>query len=182
MANPVNRCYFCKTNLYDGIARLTEAQILSGANVDDLGEYRPGLDAARNHAVRHPYLEAEIDKKNVRSLALAMGLGVLSELPAAPCLSSRVETAIAIRPEILRAIHAVENDLARDFPVGIIRCRVRADGIVIELDPDTLAAIKGRREGDARIRATRIFSGLVPTTNLTFAAYRNGSAFVHARR
>src|SRR5450631_4287236 len=59
MANPTNRCFFCKTNLYGCIARRTDAQILSGANVDDLGEYRPGLDAAKNHAVRHPYLEAE---------------------------------------------------------------------------------------------------------------------------
>ena len=181
IANPVNRCYFCKTHLYGSIARLTDAQILSGTNLDDLGEYRPGLDAAGNHAVRHPYLEAKIDKKGVRSLALAMGLGVLSELPAAPCLSSRVETAIAIRPEILRAIHAVESDLAKDFPLGIIRCRVRANGIVIELDSATLAAINGRRESDARNRASQIFAELAPTTNLQFAAYRNGSAFVHAR-
>ncbi len=181
MANPVNRCFFCKSNLYGCIARRTGAQILSGANLDDLGEYRPGLDAADNHAVRHPYLEAEIDKKKVRSLAHALGLGVLSELPAAPCLSSRVETGIAIRPEILRAIHAMERDLAKDFPAAIIRCRVRARGIVIELDPDTLAAIHGRREGDARIRVNQIFAGLLPATDLTFAPYRNGGAFLHAR-
>jgi pyridinium-3,5-biscarboxylic acid mononucleotide sulfurtransferase len=180
MANPVNRCFFCKTNLYGAIARHTDAQILSGANLDDLGEYRPGLDAARNHRVRHPYLEAGIDKKGVRSLARAIGLGALSELPAAPCLSSRVETGIAIRPEVLRAIHAVERDLASDFPSGIVRCRVRARGIVIELDPETLAAIKGRREDEARSQVDRTFAGLLPTTDLTFALYRNGSAFLHS--
>ena len=63
LRNPVNRCYFCKTNLYGTIARVTPRQILSGANTDDLGEYRPGLDAAREHGVRHPYVEAEIDKR-----------------------------------------------------------------------------------------------------------------------
>ena len=116
IANPTNRCFFCKTNLYGAIARHTSSQMVSGANTDDLGEYRPGLDAARGHEVRHPYLEAGIDKRTVRGLARRIGLGALSELPAAPCLSSRVETGIAIRPEVLRAIHAVERDLAQDFP------------------------------------------------------------------
>ena len=90
LANPVDRCFFCKTNLYGCIARLTDAQILSGANLDDLQEYRPGLEAAKCHSVRHPYLEAGIDKRAVRSLARELGLGALSELPAAPCLSSRM--------------------------------------------------------------------------------------------
>jgi uncharacterized protein len=178
MANPVNRCFFCKTNLYGAIARHTDAQIVSGANLDDLGEYRPGLDAASDHGVRHPYLEAEIDKKSVRALARALGLGALSELPAAPCLSSRVETGIAIRPEVLRAIHAVERDLAKDFPAAIVRCRVRAKGIVIELDPETLLAIKGAREDGVRRQVDRTFAGLLPASNLTFAPYRNGSAFL----
>jgi pyridinium-3,5-biscarboxylic acid mononucleotide sulfurtransferase len=178
MANPVNRCFFCKVNLYGAIARHTDAQIVSGANLDDLGEYRPGLDAASDHGVRHPYLEAEIDKKSVRALARAIGLGALSELPAAPCLSSRVETGIAIRPEVLRAIHAVERDLAKDFPAAIVRCRVRAKGIVIELDPETLLAIKGAREDGVRRQVDRNFAGLLAASNLTFAPYRNGSAFL----
>jgi pyridinium-3,5-biscarboxylic acid mononucleotide sulfurtransferase len=62
LANPVDRCFFCKTNLYGCIARQSDAQILSGANLDDLREYRPGLEAAKRHSVRYPYLEAEIDK------------------------------------------------------------------------------------------------------------------------
>src|SRR5208337_2844675 len=76
LANPVDRCFFCKTNL------------------DGLREYRPGLQAAKRHSVRHPYLEAGIDKRAVRSLARELGLGALSELPAAPCLSSRVRLAL----------------------------------------------------------------------------------------
>ena len=181
LANPVDRCFFCKTNLYGCIARHSGAQILSGANLDDLGEYRPGLNAAKLHSVRHPYLEAKIDKRAVRSLARDLGLGALSELPAAPCLSSRVETGIAIRPEVLKAIHAVEQSIVEDFPTGIVRCRVRAKGVVIELDPETLAAISGRREDEVRANADRIFAGIAPTLDLSFQPYRNGSAFLHSR-
>ncbi len=179
LANPVNRCFFCKTNLYGSIARHTEAQMLSGANLDDLGEYRPGLDAARHHAVRHPYLEARVDKRGVRALALELGLADLSELPAAPCLSSRVETGIAIRPEILRAIHAVERDLATAFPRATVRCRVRAGGVVVELDPETLDALDGRRKASVRTQVDRLFGEMLPSPNLAFAPYRNGSAFLH---
>jgi pyridinium-3,5-biscarboxylic acid mononucleotide sulfurtransferase len=181
LANPVDRCFFCKTNLYGCIARHSDAQILSGANLDDLGEYRPGLNAAKLHSVRHPYLEAGIDKRMVRSLARDLRLGALSELPAAPCLSSRVETGIAIRPEVLKAIHAVEQSIAKEFPAGIIRCRVRAKGVVIELDPETLAAIAGKREDELRANADRIFDGIASTLELSFQPYRNGSAFVHSR-
>jgi pyridinium-3,5-biscarboxylic acid mononucleotide sulfurtransferase len=179
--HPVDRCFFCKTNLYGCIARHSDAQILSGANLDDLQEYRPGLDAAKLHSVRHPYLEAKIDKITVRSLARDLGLGALAELPAAPCLSSRVETGIAIRPEVLNAIHAVEQIITKDFPTGTVRCRVRAKGVVIELDPETLAAIAGEREGEVRANADRIFAGVAPTFNLSFQPYRNGSAFLHSR-
>ena len=178
VANPTNRCFFCKTNLYGTIARHTSAQMVSGAIVDDLGEYRPGLDAARNRAVRHPYLEAGVDKRTVRALARALGLGDLSELPAAPCLSSRVETGIAIRPEVLRAIHAIERDLAGDFPKGTVRCRVRAGGVVLELDPATLAALDAPRRAAVERDVTQRFGDLVPSTALSFSAYRNGSAFL----
>ncbi len=181
VANPLDRCFFCKINLYGCIARHSDAQMLSGANLDDLGEYRPGLEAAKRHAVRHPYLEAEVDKRSVRLLARALGLGALSELPAAPCLSSRVETGIPIRAEVLRAIHAVEREIARDFPDGTVRCRFRAKGIVIELDPATFAAIEGERQDEAREQARRIFAGIAPAADLSFALYRNGSAFLHAR-
>ena len=178
-ANPVNRCFFCKTNLYGGIARHTTAQIVSGANLNDLGEYRPGLDAARNNDVRHPYLEAHIDKPGVRRLARASGLGDLAELPAAPCLSSRVETGIAIRADVLKAIHAVERRLAHDFPTGTIRCRVRRAGVVIELDSETLKALTGLREAAVRAQVTDLFADKAPTADLVFTAYRNGSAFLH---
>lgn len=178
-ANPVNRCFFCKINLYGSIGRHTEAQIVSGANLDDLGEYRPGLDAAADKRVRHPYLEARIEKAGVRRLARAEGLGDLSELPAAPCLSSRVETGIPIRADVLKAIHAVERWLAEQFPRGIIRCRVRAEGLVIELDAETRAALDAAGERAVRDRVGTAFAGIHAATDLAFAPYRNGSAFLH---
>ena len=178
-ANPVNRCFFCKTNLYGSIGRHTTAQIVSGANLNDLGEYRPGLDAAKNNGVRHPYLEAEIDKPGVRRLALAEGLGDLSELPAAPCLSSRVETGIAIRADVLKAIHAVERGLAQRFPRGIVRCRVRASGVVIELDPATLEAVTAEPQDGVRAQVAELFAGRVASADLRLEPYRTGSAFLH---
>ena len=181
-ANPTNRCFFCKTNLYGAIARHTRAQIVSGANLDDLSEYRPGLDAAREHQVRHPFLEAQIGKAQVRALARIVGLGTLSDLPAAPCLSSRIETGIAIRPDVLRGIHAIERDLARDFPTGTVRCRVRATGVVIELDPGTLGSVDEDRQRDVRRQAAMLLTGLVPNIDVVFSPYRNGSAFLHARQ
>ena len=181
VGNPVNRCYFCKTNLYDAISRVSDRTVLSGANLDDLGEYRPGLQAARERDVRHPYLEAGLDKQAVRALARALGLGDLAELPASPCLSSRVETLIAIDVETLKGIHAVETLVGRRLRPTTVRCRVRREGVVVELDPQSLAA------ADAGTRAdlSEAIAGLLPSRlagmPVAFEAYRNGSAFVGVR-
>ena len=181
LSNPVNRCFFCKSNLYGTIASLSERQILSGANTDDLGEYRPGLDAALDHGVRHPYLEAGIDKKSVRALARDLGLGGLAELPSSPCLSSRVETSIAIDPQVLKAIHDVEAIVGQRLMPKTVRCRIRRNGVVIELDPESLAGI-----GSAQRRAlSSTITGLLPSSlfgkPIGFEPYRNGSAFVGAK-
>jgi uncharacterized protein len=178
LANPSNRCFFCKINLYGSIAGATSAQIVSGANLDDLGEYRPGLDAARDHDVRHPFIEAGIDKATIRALARHVGLGDLAELPASPCLSSRVETGITIRPDVLLAIHRVERRLAADLPNATLRCRVRAAGIVIELDPPSLGALDGRQQIEMRAFIRDAFAGLPVADAIAFAPYRNGSAFL----
>ncbi|MCJ2048586.1 adenine nucleotide alpha hydrolase [Methylobacterium sp. J-070] len=184
-ANPVNRCFFCKTNLYGAVRQVTDRQILSGANRDDLGEYRPGLDAAREHGVRHPYVEAGFDKAAVRALARDLGLGAVAELPAAPCLSSRVETGIAIEPETLGFIHAVERLVGGALETGgamrAVRCRVRAEGVVVELDPASLAAL----DPDSRAALGAGIRDLAPPRlagGVRFAPYRVGSAFLVDRR
>ncbi len=177
-ANPVNRCFHCKTQLYASIGSRTSLQIVSGANVSDLGEYRPGLDAAREHGVRHPYVEAGIDKPGVRLLAAELGLGSIAELPASPCLSSRVETGIRIEPNMLRFVHAVEKLVTGELAPKTVRCRVRADGIVVELDDERLA---GLDDGAAeRLRQRIAGHALAPRgVAVRFEPYRNGSAFLH---
>src|SRR3954471_25073983 len=95
-ANPADRCYFCKSNLYDLVRSVYQGTVASGTNLDDLGDYRPGLKAASQRVVVLPFVEAEIDKATVRDIAHRHGLDDLAELPAQPCLSSRVETGIAI--------------------------------------------------------------------------------------
>ena len=181
LANPVDRCFFCKTNLYGCIARHSDAQILSGANLDYLREYRPRLEVAKRHSVRYPYLEAEIDKGGCARSLENSAWGLYPSCPRRPCLSSRVETGLAIRAEVLQAIHTVERSIARDFPAGIVRCRVRAKGVVIELDPETLAAMTGKRKDEVRAQADRVFAGIAQTLALSFEPYRSGSAFVHLR-
>jgi pyridinium-3,5-biscarboxylic acid mononucleotide sulfurtransferase len=181
MRNPVNRCFFCKTSLYDAIqaiAKQTNAQILSGTNTDDLGEYRPGLEAAKQHDVRHPFVEAGISKADVRALARELGLGEIAELPAAPCLSSRVETGIAIDPETLRAIHATEKLVAAALQPKTVRCRVRADGVVIELDETTLSGLDEKTREGLTSQIENVFVQGHSVTSIRFETYRTGSAFL----
>jgi uncharacterized protein len=170
--NPVNRCYFCKTRLYDRIRGITSATIASGANLDDLGDYRPGLLAASEYEVVHPYIEAAMDKAAVRALARELGLDEVAELPAQPCLASRIETGIAIDPTDLAFIDLVETRLAPLVSVGAaLRCRVTRAGIIIEVshevaDKDALVELAGAL---CRDHGRRLFG---------MRAYRRGSMFV----
>ena len=180
VANPVNRCYFCKTNLYSTIAPLAGAgtTIVSGTNTDDLGDFRPGLAAAAEHAVRHPYVECGIGKPTVRAIATRLGLDDLAELPAAPCLSSRVETGIAIDPEVLKAIDVCEGIVRNATGAATVRCRVRRDAVVVELDDAALADLDASAraalagELDERMAAAGV------SRRLRFEPYRMGSAFL----
>lgn len=178
-ANPVNRCFFCKMNLYAAIGTRTEAQVVSGTNLDDLGDYRPGLDAARDHGVRHPFVEAGVTKAMVRRLAAELGLGEVAELPASPCLSSRVETGIAIEAPVLAMIDATETRLRSLLNPRTVRCRVRAQAVVVELDPDTLAGLD-REPVRAEVAALAARAGL--SLPVSFAPYRTGSAFLRVGR
>ncbi len=175
-ANPADRCFYCKTNLYGRIARETDTTILSGTNTDDLSDYRPGLKAAEEHHVRHPYVEAGIDKASVRVIARHLGLGEIAELPASPCLSSRVETGIAIDPDELTLIHGVETLLATLSGAQTVRCRLRRTGLVIELDPATLAALDDARRAAISARIAALPGGA--TRPIAFAPYKMGSAFL----
>lgn len=177
-ANPVDRCYYCKTNLYARIGEATSDPIASGTNCDDLDDFRPGLRAATEHRVVHPYVEADIDKGGVYALAAELGLDDLERLPAQPCLASRVETGIAIAREDLEFIDAVESRLAACIGrEAVLRCRVTHTGIVIELGAarDPAYAAKAYEIGnEACVAAGRMFAGVRP--------YARGSAFLRKAR
>ena len=184
LKNPANRCYFCKTHLYGAMAARTTATLASGTNLDDLGDYRPGLQAASEHGVRHPYVEAGKDKAAVRALAQAMGLDDLAALPAAPCLSSRLETGIDVTPERLRLVHAVERLVAAHMQPATVRCRLFHDGIAVQLDPASLEEIEGPTGTALRSAIEELLGERGQRAALRFEPYRMGSAFRHpaARR
>ena len=142
-ANGRDRCYHCKTELYDCLSALAArkgyAVVLSGANADDIGDWRPGLRAAEEHGVVHPLLEAGVAKAEVR--ALAHDLGVPSaEKPAAPCLASRIPYGTEVDPATLAQIDRAELALKR---LGYEVLRVRHYGAVgrVELAEDELGAL-----------------------------------------
>jgi uncharacterized protein len=180
LRNPVTRCFHCKSNLYATIASLTDACIVSGTNTDDLGDYRPGLVAARALDVRHPYVDAGIDKFGIRGIARELGLVDLAELPAAPCLSSRIETGLPIDPSVLSLVHEVERELTDQIAPKAVRCRVRAGTVVVEIDAATLHSLgpvdQQRIIGDVAQRWRQ--RGRPRPVEL--APYRRGSAFVHS--
>ncbi|QFR33703.1 adenine nucleotide alpha hydrolase [Ancylobacter sp. TS-1] len=172
--NPVDRCYFCKTNLYDRIAGLTERPIASGANLDDLGDYRPGLIAAAERRVVHPMIEAGMTKADVRALARALGLPDIAELPAQPCLASRVETGIAIDAADLAFVETAERRLAPLAKGGTLRCRITHHGVVVELDGAAMEAAEaiGAIAAGLCAGAVRAYAGT--------RAYRRGAMFVRS--
>lgn len=177
LENPINRCFFCKTNLYARIAGLTELIIVSGTNVDDLGDFRPGLQAARDHRVRHPYVEAGLIKDDIRQVARGLGLDDLSELPAAPCLSSRIETGLKVTTKRLALVEAIETALRDGIGQGTIRCRVRATGVVVELGEDLLSRMGGANQD----QIVTILRDHGHGGGVVYEAYRQGSAFLRDR-
>ena len=128
-ANGRDRCYFCKTELYDTLAaRYPGVPLLSGANKDDQGDWRPGLKAAAEHDVQHPLVD--VTKDEVRALARELELPS-AEKPASPCLASRIPYGTGVDPETLAQIDRAEQAVkALGFPV----IRVRHHGILGRLE------------------------------------------------
>ncbi len=131
LRNDARRCYHCKSNLYGSLRRWADAHgwktLLSGTNRDDLGDYRPGLDAARENQVISPLADLGFGKEEVRGLAEHFGLSI-ADKPASPCLASRIAYGQAVSPERLQQIESAEECLRR---AGFrdVRVRFHADGI-----------------------------------------------------
>ncbi len=144
LQNAPDRCYHCKTELYTQMEGLTDrlgvAVVVNGANVDDLGDYRPGMNAAGEHRVASPLAECGFRKSDVRALAANWGLPN-SEKPATPCLSSRVAYGEEVTPERLAMIDAAEQFL-REQGLQTVRVRYhRGDMARLEVPTDALTRL-----------------------------------------
>ena len=174
--NDGTRCYYCKSELYTRIEELLPdlgaRVICSGANLDDQGDYRPGLKAAAEHAVRHPLQEAGFTKADVRALALAWGLPTWDK-PASPCLSSRLAPGVEVSPERTARVEAAEEYLRG---LGYRECRVRLhEGELarIEVPAAELARLADPAVRDALARRFRELGFRFITLDLE--GFRSGS-------
>ncbi|MBI1978263.1 MAG: ATP-dependent sacrificial sulfur transferase LarE, partial [Candidatus Omnitrophica bacterium] len=133
--NPLDRCYFCKSELYETLFPIAEEwnlkTIVNGTNLDDLGDFRPGLKAADEHGIRSPLVEAELTKSEIRGLARALGLPIWDK-PASPCLSSRFPYGDEITSEKLKQVENGENFL-KDLGFQVMRLRHFGEKARVEL-------------------------------------------------
>jgi pyridinium-3,5-biscarboxylic acid mononucleotide sulfurtransferase len=145
LANPTNRCYFCKTELWTRLGQVARERgfpvIVDGTNADDLGEHRPGLRAAEEHAIRSPLAELGWGKARVRDVSRDLGLATW-DAPAAPCLSSRVAYGLQITPGRLQQVERAEAVLRGLGVVGDLRVRHHGDRARIEVVPDQLDRVR----------------------------------------
>jgi uncharacterized protein len=179
-ANPANRCYYCKDELYSRLAAIAEergfAVVVDGNNADDRGDYRPGRQAAREHGVRSPLDEADLTKDEIRALAMAAGLNSWNE-PASACLSSRIPYGHAVTPEVLRQIEQAES-LVRDLGFRVFRVRHHdqgSQGVLARLEI-ARAEMARALEPDINARLIAALKGLgYQYVSLDLQGYRLGS-------
>jgi len=174
-ANPSNRCYFCKHELYSRLTALARergfAAVVDGSNADDRGDYRPGRQAAREFGVRSPLDEADLSKDDIRELSRRAGLPTWDE-PASACLSSRIPYFSEVTDAKLRMIERAENVL-RDM--GFRICRVRHHDTIarLELGRDEIARALDPATAEAIDRELRAIGYAHVTVDLR--GYRLGS-------
>ncbi len=139
-ANPTNRCYFCKTELYGKLSSIAQTEniefVIDGTNADDVGDYRPGRAAAEEKNVRSPLVESGLSKNEIRELSKQHGLSTWDK-PASPCLSSRIAYGIPVTIERLSKVERGENIL-RKFGFREFRVRLHDELVRLEIAPAEL--------------------------------------------
>ncbi|MSQ11088.1 MAG: ATP-dependent sacrificial sulfur transferase LarE [Dehalococcoidia bacterium] len=175
VANSSRRCYFCKSELYTRLDALAQelgiAWVATGTNADDLGDYRPGLQAATERRVRSPLVEARLTKQEVRELSCERGLPTWDK-PAQPCLSSRIPYGTPVTIGALRQIEAGEAFLRG---LGLRQLRVRHYGqeARLEVEPHDMPRLL---EPETRQRLLTFFKALgYQRVTLDLAGFRSGS-------
>jgi uncharacterized protein len=149
LANPTNRCFYCKTELWHQLLPLARerglAVVCDGTNADDLREHRPGKAAGIAAGVRSPLAEAGLTKAEIRAASRELGLPTW-DAPAAPCLSSRVQYGLSITPSRLKQVEQGEAYLRRLGISGDLRVRHLGGAARIEVEPTWIPWLEARRE------------------------------------
>jgi uncharacterized protein len=174
-ANPANRCYFCKDELYGVLTRLAAARglrtVVDGLNADDLTDFRPGRKAAAEQGVRSPLVEAELHKSEIRELSRRAGLPTADQ-PASACLSSRFPYGTPITPEKLRVVDEGEEAL-RDLGFRVFRVRHHGEIVRLEFAPSELPQALAPEMVE---RLAHLFKGLgFRYVTVDLEGYRTGS-------
>ena len=173
-SNPVNRCYFCKSELHDTLKPLARDRgypyVVDGINTDDLQDYRPGIQAAKERGARSPLAEVGITKAEVRQLSKMLGLPWWDK-PAQPCLSSRFPYGEAITVAKLQRVGRAEIYL-RSLGVQNVRVRSEGDTARIELPPEQIKAFVQATELDSLVSRFQGLGFLFVTLDLE--GYRSG--------
>lgn len=181
-ANDASRCFHCKTDLYQLMGKLSalraQSVVVDGTNLDDLGDDRPGITAAREWGVRSPLVEAGLTKADIRSLARDMGLSNWDK-PAAACLSSRIPRGITITREKLSRVEQAEDVLLAE---GFRHCRVRDHGEIarIEVGQNELARMLDGERGTRISRRMKALGFRFVTIDLE--GYRPGGVSIDPPR
>jgi uncharacterized protein len=174
-ANPLNRCYLCKHNLFtvceQKAAQLGIEHIVDGLNLDDLHDYRPGMQAAAEKRVRHPLVEAELTKQEIRELSKTMALPTWDK-PASPCLSSRFPYGTQITLERLHQVSGGEK-LLRSLGFKVVRVRYHGEVARLEVGRDEMPRLLEPQIGELLTREFRKLGFRFVTLDL--GGFRSGS-------
>jgi pyridinium-3,5-biscarboxylic acid mononucleotide sulfurtransferase len=175
-ANPTNRCYFCKTELWAKLGPAARAHTLAvlvdGTNADDLSDHRPGAAAALEHGVRSPLAEIGMTKEQIRERSRARGLATWSQ-PSSPCLASRIPYGTPVTTDRLRRIERAESALRALGIVGNLRVRDHGDIGRVELDGAELDRLVN--ESRLELVAAAVRAGGFTRAAVDLAGFRSGS-------
>ncbi len=173
--NPKDRCYFCKDELLDLAAPLARklglSEVLLGTNTDDLGDYRPGLQAAKDHGARQPLADATLSKADVRDLSRELGLSTWDK-PQLACLSSRFPYGTEITPERLAQVDSMEDGL-RSLGFRQVRARWHGEIVRVEVEAEALPRATDPEVRGAIVRLGRELGFTFVTLDL--AGFSSGS-------